>query len=412
MSFLTSLRIAWHGLLANRMRSALTMLGILIGVGAVIMLVAVGNGSSAAVQEQLNNLGTNTLIVSRGFGGFGGGGGRSRLGTQSRQIQLTLADVKALRDATNAPDVKKVAPVVTAASVTGAYKSATYSPAQFLGTSPDYSEIRNATAVAGSFFTQQDVDDHRRVAVLGQTVVANLFGNEDPVGKTLKFGNANFTVIGVLKSKGTNGFQDQDDIVLAPYTAVQDTLTGNSASLSSINVEAVSRGVMDQASTEVTDTITADHSLTATEASSISVLNQGALLATSNSTSSVFTTLLGAVAAISLLVGGIGVMNIMLVTVTERTREIGIRKAVGAQRGSILGQFLIEAVLLTMVGGILGVAAGLIGSQFTVVGIQPVVAPYSVFLAFGVAVAVGLFFGIYPANRAASLRPIDALRHE
>ncbi len=412
MTFLASFRIAAHGLNANRMRSALTMLGIMIGVGAVIMLVAVGKGSSTAVQEQLNNLGTNTLIASRGFGGFGGGGGRSQLGTQSQQVQLTFADVKALRDKTNAPDVKKVAPVVTAQSVTGAYKSATYSPSQFLGTSPEYSEIRNETTVAGSFFTRQDLDDHRRVAVLGQTVVANLFGSEDPIGRTVKFGNANYTVIGVLKAKGTNGLQDQDDIVIAPYTAVQDTLTGNSASLSSIDVEAVSRNVTDQASTEVTDTITADHRLTATEASSIRVLNQASLLATSSSTSDVFTTLLGAVAAISLLVGGIGVMNIMLVTVTERTREIGIRKAVGAQRGSILSQFLIEAVLLTMVGGLLGVAAGLIGSQFTVVGIQPVVAPYSVFLAFGVAVAVGLFFGIYPANRAASLRPIDALRHE
>ena len=215
-----------------------------------------------------------------------------------------------------------------------------------------------------------------------------------------------------MKSKGTNGFQDQDDIVLAPYTAVQDTLTGNSVNLSSINVQADSSTVTDQAATEVTDTITAENRLTATEAASLRVLNQASLLATSSSTSDVFTTLLGAVAAISLLVGGIGVMNIMLVTVTERTREIGIRKAVGAQRGSILGQFLIEAVLLTMVGGLLGVAAGLVGSRFKVVGIQPVVAPYSVFLAFGVAVAVGLFFGIYPANRAASLRPIDALRHE
>ncbi len=412
MTFFTSLRIAAHGLNANRMRSALTMLGILIGVAAVIMLVAVGKGSSTAVQDQLNNLGTNTLIVSSGgFGGFGGGG-RSQLGTQSRQIQLTLADVKALRDETNAPDVKNVAPVVTAQSVTGAYKSATSSIGQFEGTSPEYSEIRNATTVAGSFFTQQDVDDHRRVAVVGQTVVSNLFGNEDPIGKVVKFGNANYTVIGVLKSKGTNGFQDQDDIVLAPYTAVQDTLTGNSVNLSSINVQADSSTVTDQAATEVTDTITAENRLTTTEAASLRVLNQASLLATSSSTSDVFTTLLGAVAAISLLVGGIGVMNIMLVTVTERTREIGIRKAVGAQRGSILGQFLIEAVLLTMVGGLLGVAAGLVGSRFKVVGIQPVVAPYSVFLAFGVAVAVGLFFGIYPANRAASLRPIDALRHE
>jgi putative ABC transport system permease protein len=407
MTFLTSLRIASHGLNANRMRSALTMLGIMIGVAAVIMLIAVGKGSSSAVQDQLSALGTNTLIVSSG-GGFG----RAQIGTQSSQVTLTMADVKALRKKSNAPDVKRVAPVVQAQSVTGAYKSSTSDIGQFIGTSPEYAEIRNQTTVAGSFFTHQDVEDHTRVAVVGQTVVSNLFGSENPIGKTVKFGSSNYTIIGVLASKGSNGFQDQDDIVLAPYTAVQDTLTGNSAKLSSINVEAVSSDVMDAASTQITDTITAENGLTADEASSLSVLNQGSLLSASSSTSDVFTTLLGAVAAISLLVGGIGVMNIMLVTVTERTREIGIRKAVGAQKGSILSQFLIEAVLLTMIGGLLGVAAGLIGSQFEVVGIQPVVVPYSVFLAFGFAVAIGLFFGIYPANRAASLRPIEALRHE
>ncbi|MEX1009673.1 MAG: ABC transporter permease [Acidimicrobiia bacterium] len=412
MTFFESLRIAGHGLRANRMRSALTMLGIMIGVGAVIMLVAVGNGSKVAVQKQIDSLGTNTLIVSRGFGGFGGGGGRSQLGTQSSEAVLTLADVKALRDRVNAPDVEKVAPVVQASSVTGSYQGATYSPGQFIGTTSEYSEIRNYSTVAGSFFTHDDVDDHRRVAVLGQTVVSNLFGTKNPVGENVKFGNATYTVIGVLASKGTNGFQDQDDIVIAPYTAVQDTLTGNASTLQSIAVEATSRDAMDRASTEITDTITANHHLTPEQASGIRVLNQGQLLETSSNTSSVFTTLLGAVAAISLLVGGIGVMNIMLVTVTERTREIGIRKALGAQHGSILGQFLIEAVLLTMIGGILGVVAGLIGSHFRVVGITPVVATYSVFLAFGVALAVGLFFGIYPANRAASMRPIDALRHE
>jgi putative ABC transport system permease protein len=413
MTFRASLLIAAHGLNANRMRSALTMLGILIGVGAVIMLVAVGKGSSSAVEDQLNQLGTNTLIVSAG-GGPGGfaGGGRSQLGTQTSQVKLTMADVRALRKKSNAPDIKRVAPVVQAQSVTGAYKSSTSDIGQFIGTSPEYSQIRNEDPVAGSFFTHQDVEDHNRVAVIGQTVVTNLFGNENPIGKTVKFGSANYTIIGVLEAKGSNGFQDQDDIVLAPYTAVQDTLSGNTGSLSSINVEAESSSVMDAASTQITSTITNENGLTTTEASSLNVLNQASLLEASTSTSDVFTTLLGAVAAISLLVGGIGVMNIMLVTVTERTREIGIRKAIGAQKGSILAQFLIEAVLLTMVGGLLGIAAGLIGSQFEVVGIQPVVVPYSVVLAFSCAVAIGLFFGIYPANRAASMRPIEALRHE
>jgi putative ABC transport system permease protein len=422
MSLRESLRIAAQGLLANRLRSGLTMLGVMIGVGAVIVLVAVGNGSALAVQQRIQSLGTNTLIVSRGFGFAGGGGGggfagggaggRGRIGTQSQQATLTLADVKALQNPTNAPDIKKVAPVVNAQSVTGSYQASTYSPASFVGTTPDYAEIRNYGVAAGAFFTTQDVTDHRRVVVLGQTVVANLFGTQNPIGNNVKFGNATFNVIGVLNAKGTNGTQDQDDVVLAPYSAVQDTLTGNSANLSSIAVEAISQGASNNAAAEITAVITADHKLTAAQAGGIQVLNQSQLLQTSSDTNSVFTTLLGAVAAISLLVGGIGVMNIMLVNVTERTREIGIRKALGAQRASILGQFLIEAVLLTTVGGILGVAGGIVGSQFQIVGIDPVIAPYSVFLAFGVAVVVGLFFGIYPANRAAALRPIEALRHE
>jgi putative ABC transport system permease protein len=333
------------------------------------------------------------------------------LGTQSQRVDLTLDDVKALQDSQNAPDLKSVAPVINA-TATGSYQGSTYSPASFVGTVPAYEEIRNYSVASGAFFTNQDVKNHARVVVLGQTVVTNLFGNVNPVGARLKFGNATFAVVGVLTPKGTNGVQDQDDIVMAPYTTVQDTLSGPSNTIDSIAVEANSRGVMDNASAEITATLDADHKLAATSASSFTVLNQGSLLQASTSTNSVFTTLLAAIAAISLLVGGIGVMNIMLVTVTERTREIGIRKALGAQRGNILGQFLIEAVLLTMVGGILGVGGGLLFSRFRIVGIVPVVAPYSVFLAFGVAVVVGLFFGIYPANRAASLRPIEALRHE
>ena len=213
MSFGESLRIASHGLMANKMRSALTMLGILIGVGAVIMLVAVGNGSSQAVQKQIESLGTNTLIVRRGFGGFGGGGfgggggnfgGRSRLGTQSQVVQLNLADVKALRDDQNAPDVKAVAPTITA-TATGSYQGATYSPSSFIGTSPEYEEIRNYSVASGAFFTKQDVKDHARVVVLGQTAVTNLFGATNPVGARLKFGNATFEVVGVLARRAPTG---------------------------------------------------------------------------------------------------------------------------------------------------------------------------------------------------------------
>jgi putative ABC transport system permease protein len=218
-------------------------------------------------------------------------------------------------------------------------------------------------------------------------------------------------VVGVLKSKGSNGLQDQDDVVIAPITSVMDNITGDNGDVNQVVAQAASRTQTNAASTEITSILNARHQ-TASGTAAFQVLSQDSLLSTSQSTNSVFTVLLGAVAAISLLVGGIGVMNIMLVTVTERTREIGIRKAIGAQRMDILGQFLVEAVLLSVLGGLLGVAVGLIGSRFKIVGVQPVVEAYSVLLAFGVALAVGLFFGIYPANRAASLRPIDALRYE
>jgi putative ABC transport system permease protein len=414
MNLRENTRIAMQGLLGNRLRSALTMLGILIGVGSVIVLVAVGNGSSVAVQKNIENLGTNTLVVFRTRGGFGfggGGGGRATNGTQSSAAQLTSKDVTALDDKSQTPDVKYVAPVITT-TVTATYSGATYSPSQFVGTTADYLTIRNYTVAEGQAFTSQDVTDRARVALLGQTVVTNLFGSANPVGATVQFNGINFQVTGVLTPKGSNGAQDQDDIVITPITAVQDTLAGANAPLSNITIGAKSRGSMSAAADEVTTVLLGTHQITNPTNADFQVLNQATLLATSASTNDVFTVLLGAVAAISLLVGGIGVMNIMLVTVTERTREIGIRKAIGARKGDILGQFLVEAMLLTFLGGLIGVIVGLVGSRFRIVGVTPVVAPYSVVLAFSVALAVGLFFGLYPANRAASLRPIEALRHE
>jgi putative ABC transport system permease protein len=231
------------------------------------------------------------------------------------------------------------------------------------------------------------------------------------MGETITFSGVNMRVIGVTAKKGTNGAQDQDDVVIAPLTTVQEKLAGR-GSINQILVQAASRSRMNAASDEVSTVLLSRHKITNSANADFNILNQATLLETSSSTNRVFTVLLGAVAAISLLVGGIGVMNIMLVTVTERTREIGIRKAIGARNRDILGQFLVESVLLTLIGGLLGVAAGIGGSRLEIVGVQPVVAPYSVFLAFGVAVAVGLFFGIYPASRAAALRPIDALRYE
>ena len=406
MNGLENVRIALRGISANKLRSALTVLGILIGVGAVIILVAVGKGSSTSVQNRIKSLGTNTITVLN-RGRFGAG--TARTGTQSRRIQLTMADVNALQDKTQAPDVLTVSPV-TQSSVTATYNGATYS-VQVTGTTPSYLDATDYHVQAGRSLTEDDVTNRSRVAVIGQDTVSNLFpAGVNPIGQRVRFGNATFQVIGVLAKKGSNGFQNQDAVAIAPYTAVQDQLTGGTT-FNQLVVQGKSSGSLTAAQAEITN-ILASRNDTAAANLPFLILNQGSLLQTSNSTNETFTVLLGAVAAISLLVGGIGVMNIMLVTVTERTREIGIRKAIGAPKSVILVQFLVESVLLSLIGGIAGVAVGLIGSQFRIVGVQPVIVPYSIALAFGVALAVGVFFGFYPANRAASLRPIDALRYE
>jgi len=405
VSVAEAVRMAVQGVLSNRLRSLLTMLGITIGVAAVIILVAVGHGSAVAVSSRIEALGTNVVTIQPGGFGFGRGSG----GFRSSFTQLTMKDVKALEDPTAAPDIESVTPVASG-SVTATFGAASYSPGQFVGTTPSYEEARKSPVEAGTFITPAEESQHARVVVLGQTVVLNLFGSANPLGQTIKLNGTGFTVVGVLVPKGTNGIQDQDDIAIAPLTTTQDLITGVSSGLSQIIVEAKSAHQVNAAQNEATSILTPTHSSNGT--ANFRVLSQASLLQTSASTNHVFTVLLAAVAAISLLVGGIGVMNIMLVTVTERTREIGIRKALGARRTDILGQFLTESVLLSVCGGILGVAAGLIGSEFKIVGVQPVVESYSVLLALAVGIAVGLFFGIYPANRAASLRPIEALRYE
>jgi putative ABC transport system permease protein len=400
-----TLRIALTGIFANKLRSGLTILGLTIGVASVIVLIAVGNGSSKAVQASIEALGTNVLLVEAGFS-FGG----SSVTSVTAPISLTTQDADALNNKVLAPDVKSAAPSVSA-SPTLVYNGTSYSPSQFVGTTPAYASAHDYTVQTGSFFTSRQVKTHARVVVLGPTVVTNLFDGADPVGDTIQINGVNFEVVGVTAPKGTNGVTNEDDIGLAPLTTVQDELTGY-GSINSISVQAKSSSDLDAAEAQVTSIIEQRHDITDTANPGFQVINQGSLLTASSSTSNVFTTLLGEVAAISLLVGGIGVMNIMLVSVTERTREIGIRKAIGARRGDILTQFLTEAVLVSIFGGLAGVALGVAGSQFTIAGVHPVIALYSVFLAFGAALLTGLVFGTYPASRAAAMRPIDALRFE
>ncbi|MCW2881300.1 MAG: macrolide transporter permease [Sphaerisporangium sp.] len=426
MNALEVMRFAVRGLTANKMRSALTTLGILIGVAAVILLTAVGEGSSQAIQQNIQRLGSNTLTVmqsfsggggagGRGGGGGGGGGGASQqqsgTGPRTQAKELSLADAKAMADTVNAPSVKSVSPVVTASSQTATYEGASHAIAQLLGTYPSYFEASNKPVAKGAYFVNDDVLAARKIVVIGQTVVDDLFGTVDPLGKQINITGVPFTVVGVLKQSGSSGTQDADDVAIAPMPAVQQSLTGFGA-LGQIIVQAKSAVLVNAAQTEITDILNQQHGITGAATADYRILNQATLQESVSAATGTFTVLLGAVAAISLLVGGIGITNIMLVTVTERTREIGIRKAIGAPRGAILGQFLAEATMLSLVGGLLGVAIAVIGSRFTIAGVQPVLVPTSIVLALSVSVGIGLFFGSYPANRAAKLRPIEALRHE
>ncbi len=399
------LKVALRSLSRNRMRSLLTALGIIIGVAAVIVMVAVGQGSQARIEANIRQLGANVIMVH---------GGASRAGGVSRgvgsMVRLTLDDAdKLAREATLC---MAVSPVVSSGEqvIGGGGNWNT----QINGVSPEYLTIRAWELAAGEFFTERDVRARRKVAVLGKTVADELFPGQDPVAERIRIRNTPFKVIGVLAEKGQSGMgPDQDDVILAPSTTVLYRLSGD-RHIRRIMASAISEEQIERAQEEVTELLREAHRIGPGEEDDFRVGNQAEIIEAVSETSKVLTILLGSIAGVSLVVGGIGIMNIMLVSVTERTREIGIRLAVGARGRDVLTQFLVEAVVLSLTGGIIGVLLSL-GVAFALewaAGVATVVNPGIVLLAFSFSGAVGVFFGFYPARKASALNPIDALRHD
>ena len=402
MNIVESFRSGLQAILANRLRSALTMLGIMIGVAAVIVLVAFGQGASNSVTGSIQSLGSNLLTV---FPGSASGPGDEGPGAIR---DLTVDDAIALNDDVAAPDIAAAAPVKRAA-VTCTNGGSSHSTS-VLGTWPSYFSISNSTVGQGAYFTNDDELAARRVAVIGLTVAEELFGDTDPLGKQMLCNGTPFTILGILAEKGGSGFGDADDTIIAPISAVENHLAGYGG-LAQISVQAASADSTDLAQDQVNTILDSRHGTDETDRD-FQIFNQASLLDTINQALGIFTALLGTVAAISLLVGGIGITNIMLVSVTERTREIGIRKAIGASRRVIMLQFLIEATVLSILGATAGLILAFGVSRIEIAGIQPAIVPASVLAAYVISVAIGLFFGSWPARRAASLRPIEALRHE
>lgn len=407
MSSVEILRFAVRALLANRLRSLLTMLGIIIGISAVILLTAMGNGAAQYIQGQISGLGANSITVFPRSAGESAG---STAGSSSRP--LTASDAAALADPQGAPDVAYVAPVVQTTATAAAGRNSGSNTV--VGSSPAYFPGSNAIVDVGRPYTQDDLDQARPVAVIGRTVADDIFGvGSVPTGRTILLDGAPFQVIGILQYKGQGGgLTNPDSTILAPLTTLQSSLTGF-GNLDQILVGARSPDAQGAAESEVNSILDRRHGITNPNDRDYELISSAQIAQVLNSTLGAFSLLLAAIAGISLLVGGIGITNIMLVSVTERTREIGIRKALGAPPSAILAQFLVEAVILSALAGVIGVAIG-IGGTFIPLpgGFRAVVVPGAVVAAVVVSIAIGVFFGGYPARRAARLRPIEALRRE
>jgi putative ABC transport system permease protein len=407
MDLIMIIRVAFRALLRNKMRAALTMLGVIIGVSAVIAMVSIGQGAQASVQAQIANIGTNLLFVSAGAQNVGG----VRSGTgDSGTNTLTIEDLEAIKR--EVPSVSMVTPAVNARSQLVSGNANWNTSVQ--GVSDQYPDIRKWTIQSGSFFTDADVRTAARVIVIGQTVGDNLFPGTDPVGETIRVMNLPFRVVGVMARKGQDQQgRDQDDITFAPYTTVQNKVLG-SPRVQIAYVSAVSQDATYTAQSQITDLLRQRHKLSPNDPNDFTVRNMTDIADAANETSNTMTILLACIAGVSLLVGGIGIMNIMLVSVTERTREIGIRMAIGARSSAVRSQFLIESIVLSLTGGIFGIVLGVIVSLAIpkMLGWPTLVSTMAIVGSAIFSVAVGVFFGYYPARKAAALDPIEALRYE
>jgi len=408
MNIINLFRIAWKALVRNKLRAFLTMLGIIIGVASVITMVAIGQGSKQSIRDQLSGMGSNMINIRPSSNVTVGGG--ARLGASSLQT-LRVEDVKAIED--NANFITAISPGLS--SNGQAINGSLNWPTSIQGVAPGYLDIREWKLKDGISFTDDDVKTMAKVCLIGQTIVDNIFTNgENPIGKVIRFGKIPLKVIGILTEKGENTFgQDQDDVILAPYTTVQKRILAVPF-VQTIYASAVDENSSDTATKEVTAILRKQHKLKAGDEDDFSIRTQAELISTISSTSELLTVLLAAIAGISLVVGGIGIMNIMYVSVTERTKEIGLRMSIGARGIDILLQFLVEAILISITGGIIGVVLGITSAQLVNFFLKwPIlVANSSIILSFMVCAVTGVFFGYYPAQKASRLDPIEALRYE